>query len=294
MELVISVLRFLGLVCIVLLVADWLVGNLWATKLKQFFEKMSEIMLKGAVIDTYHKEISAILNFADKRIGRFIPRISVFVITFSTFTLMQLAGGLVQAIQENIPFATIFWIYLFSYPLVATLSASFCYTITYMVLYLINNGDGPFLLRYIYLVTVEILVSYILAPSAYASMFFFADYLYSDYLSPDTSLLEIKVKTFGDVISTWPYAVIEIGWNYVYDFQSTVNVGLLFISIILCVLPTFLHVCLLIVDFFRFIFKHICERLMETFDSWANSTILVRRFLLGAPPFLASVEWIIR
>ena len=130
-------------------------------------KKWSEVVLNRAVMYIYYQHIATILNFADKKIGPFIPRRQVFLIIFSIFILLHFSVGLMQVLQYDVPFAKRAILHLIIFPSVSTIIASFCYTVTYFVLYLIRNGKGIFLPRYLYLVTFELLISYILAPLAY-------------------------------------------------------------------------------------------------------------------------------
>ena len=148
------------------------------------------------------------------------------------------------------------------------------------------------MLRYLYLVILEILVSYILAPFGYASVFIFGACPGCAWPA-DMSQIESGIRAFAMILVEWPYVVIRVGYSYIYNFQSLVNVALLFLTMVLCVLPTVIHVGLLITDIFRFIFKNICERLMEIFDSCANASNPVRRLVLGALSFFPLIVWII-
>ena len=284
-----QVIKFLGLLCLGLLLVDFLLGNLWAAKSKQFFKKLSELMLNGAVMDVYHHQLGAILNFADKRIGRFIPGMRVLCATIFLLVLIQLLGTWVQVIDEKIPVDPSVPRNLIVFTFASTLSMSLCYTITYMVLYLVRNGGGLcWLLKYLSLVFLEILVSYILAPFGYASMFIFGVCPGCEWPS-EMSQIESGIRTFAMVLIVWPDVVIRAGYTYIYNFQSLVNVALLFLTMMLCVMPTVLHVGLLITDIFRFIFKNICEYLMEFFDSCANASNPVRRLVLSALSFLSLI-----
>ena len=206
-----AVIKFFGIFCLVLLLLDFLFGNLWATAIKQILKKLSEMMLTGAVMDLYHHQIGTLLNIADNRIGRFIPGVRFLFMAFSLLVVMQLLGTLVQVIEENITVSpTSFLRNLFVFSSASTLSMSFCYTVTYMVLYLVHTGEGPFwLLRYLYLVILEIFVSYVLAPFAFASLFIFGGC--PECNLPDVSRIEDSIRIFAILLADWPYSVIQVG-----------------------------------------------------------------------------------
>ena len=176
MDSLIGILKAVSILCAILFFADLFFGNLWASTAKRIFKKLSDVMLAGAVIDLYHDNIGAILIFADRNIGRFVPTARVAITVFLGFALIFLSGGMVQAIQEGKPLVPYFFHGLLAFSFAAVISASFCYTITYFVLHLISNGLDAFVPKYLYLVSIEILASYFLAPLAYASLFLVVDY----------------------------------------------------------------------------------------------------------------------
>lgn len=168
MEFIVSTLRGISLCCLLFFLADVFFGVAYSHVLKRVFHRISEAALRGAVIDLYHQKIDKLLRFASRRIGEFFPKVSVFLAFLCFSALLFFLGGLVQAIQENTHFAKGFFFNLSIYSVVSTVSASFCYTATYFVLHLIRSNTGPFLPRYFYLVSFEVVLSYILAPAAYS------------------------------------------------------------------------------------------------------------------------------
>ena len=158
----------------------------------------------------------------------------------------------------------------------------FTHTATYIVLHLIRSNTGAFLPRYIYLISFEVLLSYILAPAAYASMFLVTDIQSLELGVLQTRNIEAAIATAITVLGTWPTSVIRVGYRYVYDFQSLVNVVLLYLAIALCLLPTLFHIMLLLIDFVRLVFRSTCEWLMEIFDKLASQPTYRRRLLLTA------------
>lgn len=288
-----TLLEALGLLLLVLLLVDLFFGNSWANAATHMFERLSEIFLAGALMEPYHRKVRGILEFADRRIGRFIPTLTVGVVVFISFGILFLSGGLVQAIQERMPFAPLFFRDLVVYCVGATASTFFCYTMTYLVLHLISTGLRPFVPKYLYLISFELLISYFLASLGYASLFLFNDCpaeVCGELYEPT---IRDRIRTFGMVISAWPSSVAAASYEYVYDFQSVVNLLLLYLAMALCVFPTVAHVSLLGVDVLRYIFKRVCEVLMDVFDRLASGPAPLRRFLLGTLSILSALGWLL-
>ena len=128
-----TLLEALGVLLLVLLVVDFVFGKSWANAAKNFFERLSGVLLAGALMEPYHQKVRRVLDFADRRIGRFIPTLVIGAAVFTSFGIVFLSGGLVQAMQEHKPLAPFFFRDLFVFCLGATASASFCYTVTYLV-----------------------------------------------------------------------------------------------------------------------------------------------------------------
>ena len=288
MESTILLMKAFSVLFFLLLVLDYLVGDSWINVGKRLFGKSAEIMLQGAILEVYHKKIDSILRVADSRVGFFIPKLSVFLGVIFTFSAIFLLGGVVQSIQEGKALVPDFFESLLAFSVSSTIAAAFCYSTTYMVLYLIQVGSGQFVLRYVYLLGLEVLVSYFLAPLAYASLFFF-----EDRVLEGVTMIESRIRVFGMVLATWPYSVVRVSLGYVYNFQSAVNATLLWISMILCVLPTFLHVMLLVVDICRYILRNICESLMNAFDRLSREPIRIRGVLWGIISAFNSIAWLI-
>ena len=258
-----------------------------------FFERLSEILLAGALMEPYHQKVRGVLDFADRRIGRFIPTLLIGAAVFALFGIVYLSGGLVQAIQEHKPLAPYFFRDLFVFCLGATASTSLCYTVTYLVLYLINAGLRPFVPRYLYLVSLEVSFSYFLAPLGYASLFLIIDCptdVCGELYEPT---IRERIRVFGMVISAWPSSVVATSYDYVHNFQSAANLVLLYLSMALCVFPTVAHIGMLVVDVFRYILKRVCAGLMDVFDRLASGPAPVRRFLLGALSILSALGWLL-
>ena len=288
MESLIPLMKALSILFFLLLVLDCLVRDFWLASAKAIFGRLAEIMLQGAVIEVYHRKIDTILRVAESRVGFFIPKLSVFLWVFGGFSSIFLLGGVVQAIQEDKALVPHFFESLLLFSFCASISAAFCYSTTYMVLYLILNGTGKFLLRYLYLLGFEVLVSYILAPLAYASMFFLGERVLEGMTS-----IESSIRVFGMVLATWPYSVVGVSVGNVYNFQSAVNAALLLISMVLCVLPTLLHVTLLVVDVFRYILRNVCERLMSAFARLSQEPMRIRGALWGMISALNAIAWFV-
>ena len=288
-----TLFKALGALLLVLLMVDFVWGNSWANAAKRLFERLSELFLAGALMEPYHQKVRSVLAFADKRLGRFIPNLMFGAAAFTLFGILFLSGGLVEAIQEHEPLAPYFFRDLFVVCLGATVSMSLCYTVTYLVLYLINDGLRPFVPRYLYLVSLEVFVSYFLAPLGYASLFL----MYSCPADVCGELYEPTIRemirTFGRVVSAWPSAVVAASYDYIYNFQSAANAVLLWVSMALCILPTIGHIGMLVVDVFRYMLKQVCESLMDVFDSLASGPAPVRRFLLGLLSILSALGWLV-
>ena len=288
-----TLLEALGALLLVLLIVDFVFGNSWANAAKHFFERLSEILLAGALMEPYHQKVRGVLDFADRRIGRFIPTLLIGAAVFALFGIVYLSGGLVQAIQEHKPLAPYFFRDLFVFCLGATASTSLCYTVTYLVLYLINAGLRPFVPRYLYLVSLEVSFSYFLAPLGYASLFLIIDCptdVCGELYEPT---IRERIRVFGMVISAWPSSVVATSYDYVHNFQSAANLVLLYLSMALCVFPTVAHIGMLVVDVFRYILKRVCAGLMDVFDRLASGPAPVRRFLLGALSILSALGWLL-
>ena len=288
-----TLLWALGVLLIVLLVADFIFGNSWANTAKHLFERLSEVFLAGALMEPYHQKVRGVLDFADRRIGRFIPTLMIGAAVFTSFGIVFLSGGLVQAIQEHKPLAPYFFRDLFVFCLGATASTALCYTVTYLVLHLINAGLRPFVPKYLYLVSLEVLFSYFLAPLGYASLFLFNDCPANVCGELYEPTIRERIRSFGMIISSWPSSVAAASYEYVYDFQSAVNLVLLYLSMALCVFPTVAHIAMLGVDVLRHILKRVCEGLMDVFDRLASGPAPVRRFLLGALSILSALGWLL-
>ena len=288
-----TLLETLGILLFVLLVVDFILGNSWANTAKHLFEKLSEIFLAGALMESYHQKVHGVLDFADRRIGRFIPTLLTGMAVFTSFGIIFLSGGLVQAIQEHKPLPPYFFRDLFVFCIGATASTSLCYTVTYWVLHLISTGLYPFVPKYLYLVSLEVFFSYFLAPLGYASLFLFDDCPANVCDELYESTIRERIRSFGMVISSWPSSVAAASYEYVYNFQSAVNLVLLYLSMALCVLPTAAHIGMLGVDVFRYILKRLCEGLMDVFDRLASGPAPVRRFLLGALSILSALGWLL-
>ena len=288
-----TLLEALGIILLVLFVLDFVLGNSWANVAKHFFGRLSEIFLAGALMEPYHQKVRGTLDFADRKIGRFIPTLLTCAIILALFGVVYLSGGLVQAIQDQKPLALSFFRDLFVFCLGATVSTSLCYTVTYLVLYLINAGLRPFVPKYLYLVSLEVFVSYFLAALGYASLFLVYDCptdVCGELYEPT---IRERIRALGMVISAWPSGVVAAGYEYVYDFQSAANLVLLYLSMVLCVVPTVAHISLLVVDAVRYLLKRICEGLMDVFDRLASGPAPVRRFLLGALSILSVLGWLV-
>ena len=288
-----TLLEVFGTLLLVLLVVDLIFGNLWTKAANQLFRRMADILLAGALMELYHQKVRGVLGFAETRIGYFIPRLRIGAGLFVLFGIMFLSGGLAEAIQEHEPLAPWFFRDLFLFCLGATVSASLCYTVTYLVLYLIDTGLRPFVPVYLYLVSLEVLVSYFLVPLGYASLFLFDDCPVDVCGELYETTFRDRIRVFGRVMSGWPSSVVATSYEYVYNFQSAVNLVLLYLSMVLCVFPTVAHIGMLVVDVFRYIFKRICEGLMDVFDKLASSSAPVRRFLLGVLAILSALGWIL-
>ena len=286
-------LRAFGILLLVLLMADFFFGNSWANGAKRLLHKFSEILLVGALMEPYHRKVRGMLDLADRRIGRVVPTVTITAAVFASFGALFLSAGLVQAIQEHTHLASGFFRDLLVYCLGATASTFFCYTVTYLVLYSIDSGLRPFVPKYLYLVSLEVFVSYFLAPLGYASLFLVNDCpieMCGELYDPT---MRDRIRAFGGVVSRWPSSVVAAGYEYVYNFQSAANFVLLHLSMLLCVLPTVAHVGMLVADLLRFILKHICENLMDVFDRLASGPAPFRRFLLGVLSILSVLGWLL-
>ena len=286
-------LKALGALLFTLLIVDFVFGKSWANAAKHFFARLSEVLLAGALMEPYHQKVYRVLDFADRRIGRFIPTLQIGAAVFGSFGIVYLSGGLVQAMQEHKPLTQYFFRDLFVFCLGATASTSLCYTVTYLVLHLINAGLRPFVPRYLYLVLLEVSFSYFFTPLGYASLFLISDcpvHACGELYEPT---IRERIRIFAMVISSWPSSVVATGYEYVYDFQSAANVFLLYLSMVLCVLPTVAHISMLVVDVFRYILKRVCESLMDAFDRLASGPAPVRRLLLGALSILSVFGWLL-
>ena len=286
-------LQVLGILLFVLWVVDLLFGNSWANAATRLFRKLSEVMLVGALMELYHENVRSILRFADRRIGRLVPTVIVGVAVFALFGTLYLTGGVVQAVHDNTQLATGFFRGLLVYCLGATASISFCYTVTYWVLRSIDAGLRPFVPKYLYFVSIEVLFSYFLAPLGYASLFLIHDCPVDVCGELYDPTITDRVRAFGRVMSTWPSSVIAAGYEYIYDFQSAFNLVSLGLSMLLCVLPTVAHVGMLMVDVCRYILRRVCESLMDVFDRLASRPAPLRRFLLGALSILSVLSWLL-
>ena len=278
-------LRTLCVTFLVILIVDFLFGDLWVKRARRVFVAISRIMSAGAVLKPYHRKVGTILSFADKRIGSVIPHLRVVVVVFCLFSFVFLLGGLVQAAQENIPLAPFFFRMMLIYSIATTAASCLCYTVTYLVLRMIYTGLSPFVPKYIYLILLETLTSYFLAPLGYAAMFLDCPV----DLCGATEFRD-RIRLFGGVASAWPSSVVLSSYEYVYDLQSAVNLILLYLSIAFCVIPTLFHVSLLAVDAFRYFLRHICERLVDVFDRLAASPTPVRRCLWGLLSSLGLID----
>lgn len=285
--------KYLGLLLFVLFVVDLILGNLWAKATKQLFRSLSEIFLAGTLMEPYQQRVRDVLDFADRRIGRFIPTLMISSVVFISFSILFLSGGVVQAIQENKPLAPHFFNDLIVFCFGATVSVSFCYSATYLVLHLINIGLRPFVPKYLYLVSFEVLFSYFLAPLGYALMFVFTDCPAEVCGEQYEPTVREKIREFAGVISAWPSSVALASYEYVYNFQSAVNLALLYLSMALCIFPTLAHIGMLCLDILRYIFKRISEILMDVFDRLASGPTPMRRFLLGVLSILSALDWLL-
>ena len=286
-------LQALGTLLLVLLVLDLLFGNSWANAAKRLFHRLSEILLVGTLMEPYHRKVRSILDLADRRIGRVVPAVTIAAAVFALFGALYLFGGLVQAMQENTQLASGFFRDLLVYCLGATVSIFFCYTVTYLVLYSIDAGLRPFVPKYLYLVSLEVSFSYFLAPLGYASLFLVNDCPIDVCGELYDPTWRDRIRAFGRVVSSWPSSVVAAGYEYVYDFQSAANFVSLHLSMLLCILPTVAHVGMLVVDVFRYIFKRVCEGLMDVFDRLASGPAPLRRFLLGVLSILSVLGWLL-
>ena len=278
----------------ILLALDFLWGNAWAAIAKKLFQKLAEVMLVGAVIELYHQRIGNILEFLGKKVGYFIPNLRISISMFSILALLFLFGVVVQSIEEGKPLAPFFFRELLVFCLASTISVSLSYTVTYLVLHLVVNRLDVFLPKYLYLVTLELLISYFMAPLGYAALFLFNECPSSICGEMQySSWIETKIRMFGMVISTWPYSTTIVSYRYIYNFQSLVNFLLLHVSMLLCILPTILHIVILVSDILRYTIKNICEHLMEVFDRLATGPAPVRRFLLGVISILSVIGWLL-
>ena len=275
MELLSVILKGVGILFLMLLAVDFVWGEWWASQARRLFKKLAEVMLNGAVMDLYHERVSAILRVLDRRIGCFVPRLRIFLFMFGIFVGIYVLTVFVQAIQESKPFAPTFWRHLFLFCSGSSISASLCYCMTYVVLHTVNNRLGAFLPRYIHLVSIELVVSYILAPMGYAALFL-----------PD-------LRMFSAVSFSWPASVTMISYQSIYNFQSATSAVLLSGSMVLCVAPTVLHIGMLVVDALRYVAKYLCERLMDTFDDLASRSAPMRRVLISGLSIISSVGWLL-
>lgn len=278
-------LKALGIFFLAILVVDFVFGDLWVGRARLFFVAISRIMSAGAVLEPYHRKVGVMLLFADRRIGSFIPSLRVAMAVFCLFVFVFLFGGLVQAAQENVPLAPFFFRMLLISCVASTASSCLCYTVTYLVLRLIYAGLSPFVPKYFYLILLEIVTSYFLVPLGYASMFLDCPI----ELCGETELRD-RIRVFGDVASAWPSSVILSLYEYIYDFQSAVNLILLYLSMALCVIPTLSHISLLVVDVLRYFLRRVCESLVDVFDRLAASPTPVRRCLWGLLSSLGLID----
>ena len=288
-----TLLEALGVLLFVLLVADFILGNSWANTARYSFKRLSEVFLAGALLEPYHQNLRGVLDFVDRRIGRFIPTLVIIATVFTSFGIVFLSGGLVQAVQEHKPLAPYFFRDMFVFCLGATASLSLCYTVTYLVLHLINTGLRPFVPKYIYLVSLEVLFSYFLAPLGFALLFLFDDCPANVCGELYEPTIRDRIRSFGMVVSSWPSSVAAASYEYVHDFQSAVNLVLLYLSMALCVLPTAAHIGMFGLDILRYILKRVCEGLMDVFDRLAAGPAPMRRFLLGALSILSALGWLL-
>ena len=108
-----TLLETLGALLLALLVVDFVIGNSWANAAKHFFKRLSEIFLAGALMEPYHQNVRGVLNFADRKIGRFIPTLLIGATIFALFGVVYFSGGLVHAIHEQTPLPAVFFRNLF-------------------------------------------------------------------------------------------------------------------------------------------------------------------------------------
>ena len=209
------------------------------------------------------------------------------------FAGLSLLGGLTQAMQDNIPLAEGFFHLLLVFSFSSTISTAFCYTITYLVLHLIQQSSGFFVWRYMYLVCLEIVISYIMVAVGYASTILIYDGPVSSWVPGEVSAMEARLRLVGFILSTWPYSVVDVVIGKISDFQSAINGILLMFSMIFCVLPTILHVMLLMIDILRFVSKRICEKLMHVFDELARKPKTIRRVFWGIISTFGAIGWVI-
>ena len=284
-----GVLKGISLLCVTMLLADCLFGSLWANMAKRLFRRLSSIALRGAVMDVYHDRLDVILRLLSHRIGSYFPKQVIVWSMLATFVLVFAVGLFAHAILEDLKLRTESVYDLLAFCVGGTLSASFCYTITYMVLTLVRDSRGTmFAVKYLYLVTLEVLLSYLLAPLGYAALF-----LLFDAPGEQQGGLADSVRMFVLVVTTWPSSVIAVSYKSIDSLQSGINAVLLLFSVALCVLPTVAHVGLLLVDIARFLLSKASEHLMSAFEKLERRPARVRILLLGAISGLSSIGWLL-
>lgn len=245
-----------------LILIDTLYGWVWARKSAKVFDALANYFLDRALVEEYHRNLKVYLSRLNRCVGKFLPNNRVAGSLFLLFFFAWFLGVLIESINKQVPFSNSWATMGVIYSLAATLTSVFSYSFTYFVLSFISQQNNFSWLLLLYVTILDIVVAYVLCPMAYIAILLY------NYCS-DCSIL-IGIEAVSVVISSWPVSIIGVSVDSAVDFQSRINAALLWFAMVFTVLPTAVHLTILLFDFVRGVMKILSLGLMELFAIMAN------------------------